>query len=224
MELGKRLKSVYNLLPDGCTMIDVGTDHCYLPIYAVKQGKVHQAYASDMRVGPLENGRENARLYGVSDRIITLLSDGLDALTPMQINQIDTFVFAGMGGILISELMDRAEFLKDKSKTVILQPMTAIYELRDYLRGAGFGIEQECLSDEGGKLYLALKCRYGAPISDNGNPFAGIKSDALFDRYLAHQKERFTKQKIGLEKGNETADERYGEVLLRLRQIEEAAK
>ena len=80
MELTNRLKSVYELLPDGCIMIDVGTDHCYLPIYAILNGKVQRAYAADVREGPLKNGRDNARLYGLEERITTLLSDGLQAL------------------------------------------------------------------------------------------------------------------------------------------------
>ena len=84
MELTPRLKSVYELLEQNCIMIDVGTDHCYLPIYALQQGKIQRAYAADVRKGPLQNGRDNAALYGYGDKITTLLSDGLCALSDAQ--------------------------------------------------------------------------------------------------------------------------------------------
>lgn len=224
MELNHRLKSVYELLPTGCTPIDVGTDHCYLPIYALQHGKIQKAFVSDLRQGPLQNGIKNAETYGFRQQIVPLLSDGLDKLDDDMRQQIDTFVFAGMGGILISEIIDRSAFLKDPAKTLILQPMTAVYELKEYLYAAGFTIEKEVLSREGQKIYLAFTARFCGTPETEVNPFVNLQKDPLFPTYITAQKARFLKQKSGLIRGGETDSDRYRAVLYRLQQIGDAEK
>ena len=44
----------------GRRVVDVGTDHAYLPIYLLKSGKVRSAAATDINEGPLERARINA--------------------------------------------------------------------------------------------------------------------------------------------------------------------
>lgn len=212
MELTARLKSVYNLLPQDCIMIDVGTDHCHLPIYALRQGKIQKAYASDVRIGPLQNGQKNAEIYHCSEHITTLLSDGLEALTPAQVQEIDTYVCAGMGGMLIRDIIDRAPFLRSSEKTLILQPQTAIFELKSYLAESGFNIVSESLSREGEKLYICMKAHYDGKKRKAGNPYLGILHDPLFEVYMNAQKRRYTKQKKGLEAGGIQDKTRYQEV------------
>lgn len=221
MELTNRLKSVYSLLPDNCIMIDVGTDHCYLPIYAIQQGKLTRAYAADVRVGPLENGRENARIYGVEDQITTLLSDGLQALSPEQQKDIDTVVCAGMGGTLIEKIIADAPFLKNPEKTLILQPQKAIYELKEYLAREGFVIEKECLSKESDKMYQCMRVRYDGISRSAPNPFALLRADALFTAYADLESNRLTKQKEGMEQGGIPDRDRYDAVIKHLKELEE---
>lgn len=221
MELNARLKSVYELLDEGCVMIDVGTDHCYLPIYAIRQGKCRRAYAADVRVGPLRNGEENARIYGCAERITTLLSDGLTALTEHQQADIDTVVCAGMGGTLIENIISAAPFLKNPEKTLILQPQKAVYELKEYLAAEGFVIEKEVLSLEGEKMYQCIKARFAGMPYPSPNPFKNLRSDPLFEEYAAREFRRLTKQKNGMQQGGIPDRKRYKEVLLRLQQLEE---
>ena len=221
MELTARLKSVYSLLPQGCVMIDVGTDHCHLPIYALQQRRIQKAYASDVRKGPLENGRSNAEIYGVNHLITTLLSDGLSALTPSQQKEIDTVVCAGMGGTLIQNIIVAAPFLKDKSKTLILQPQKAIYELKEYLASEGFVVEKEVLSIEGDKMYQCMKVHFDGVARKAPNPFEAIKNDSLFPQYYEIESHRLQKQKSGMEQGGIPDKNRYDEVCLLLAQLEE---
>ncbi len=221
MELDARLKSVYEMLDEGCVMIDVGTDHCYLPIYAIAQGKIDRAYASDVRKGPLQNGRDNAQIHGCAHRITTLLSDGLRALNEEQQTDIDTVVCAGMGGTLIQNIIADAPFLKDQKKTLILQPQKAIFELKDYLAAAGFVIEKEALSIEGDKMYECMKVRFAGTPHPAENPFSHLRNDKLFDEYAARQYARLSKQKKGMEQGGIPHRDRYDQVCLRLQQLEE---
>ena len=221
MELSNRLKSVYELLPKGCVMIDVGTDHCYLPIYALQQGKVLRAYAADVREGPLQNGRQNARIYGLEESITTLLSDGLAALNEKQQNEIDTVVCAGMGGTLIQSIISAAPFLKDPSKTLILQPQKAIYELKEFLWAEGFVIEKESLSQEGDKMYQCMRVRFAGEKREAPNPFLLLRDDPLFDAFAAWEGRRLKKQKFGMEQGGIPDKERYQIVCKHLSELEE---
>lgn len=42
MNLGKRLESVYALVPERSVLVDVGSDHGYLPAKLVKNGKIKE--------------------------------------------------------------------------------------------------------------------------------------------------------------------------------------
>ncbi len=221
MELTNRLKSVYELLPDNCIMIDVGTDHCYLPIYALQQGKIGRAYAADVREGPLQNGQENARIFGFENCITTLLSDGLCALTEAQQNDIDTVVCAGMGGTLIQNIISAAPFLKDPAKTLVLQPQKAIYELKEFLFAEGFLIEAEALAQEGEKMYQCMRVRFDGIIRKAPNPLLLLKGDSLFDVFAAAEHRRLSHQKSGMEQGGIPDKERYDAVCKLLTQLEE---
>ena len=57
-------------------MVDVGTDHAYLPIALVSEGKCRKAYASDIGKGPLERAKENIVSAGLEEAIETVLTDG----------------------------------------------------------------------------------------------------------------------------------------------------
>lgn len=60
-ELSPRLQSVADLVPKGARFADVGTDHAYLPVWLVLQGKIDRAVVSDLREGPLNRARQTAR-------------------------------------------------------------------------------------------------------------------------------------------------------------------
>ena len=79
-ELTPRLKKVYDMLGEGDLIVDVGCDHAYLPIKLVADGKYRRAISSDIVPGPLAAARTNIEREGLSDRIETVLSDGLDAV------------------------------------------------------------------------------------------------------------------------------------------------
>ncbi len=51
MELSKRLQAVAELVSNGVTVADVGTDHGYIPIYLVESGKNKCAIAMDINRG-----------------------------------------------------------------------------------------------------------------------------------------------------------------------------
>ena len=90
-QLDKRLQLVADMINEGAVIADVGTDHAYLPVYLVEQGKAPSAIASDLREGPLSHARQAVEAAGLQDKIDLRLSDGLDAVLP---HEADCVVFS----------------------------------------------------------------------------------------------------------------------------------
>ena len=80
MQLSKRLSAVAEFVTPGGCLVDVGTDHGYVPIALLEQKKISSAIAMDVNRGPLERAREHIAQYQMGDYIATRLSDGLHAL------------------------------------------------------------------------------------------------------------------------------------------------
>ena len=95
MQLSKRLSAVAEFVTPGGCLVDVGTDHGYVPIALLEQKKISSAIAMDVNRGPLERAREHIAQYNMGDYIATRLSDGLHAL---QAGEGDSLLIAGMGG------------------------------------------------------------------------------------------------------------------------------
>lgn len=154
-QLDPRLTSALGFVRQGGVVCDVGTDHAYLPIYAILTGKCARGVASDINKGPLMRAKENGDRYGVSDRLSYYLSDGLDGVEPEK-NGITDIVICGMGGELIAKIVDASDYTKRKGVRLILQPMSMADELRRYLTEHGFVILDEAMSRAAGKVYACI--------------------------------------------------------------------
>lgn len=156
-----RLQLVMDLCEPGAVVADIGTDHAVLPIALVQSGKCPAAIAADLREGPLSTARQNVAQAGLQALISLRLSDGLDGIAPQE---ADCIVMAGMGGILITNLLARAPWLRDPAKTLVLQPMTDPPLVREWLVQNGFCLLCERAARDGEHLYTVMKARYdGVP-------------------------------------------------------------
>lgn len=154
---GTRLYACASLVSDGAVLCDVGTDHAYLPIYLCKKGTVSRAVASDIKEGPLARAKEHIALCGLSDAISARLTPGLCGMEGEGFTDI---VIAGMGGLMIRDIIDAAPFVRDASVALILQPMKNADMLRLYLAENGFEITHEQLAFDEGKLYQIMRAVY----------------------------------------------------------------
>ena len=157
MLLSKRLSLIASLVSPGSSVCDVGTDHGHLPAFLYKSGKYERIIATDIREKPLKNARKNLDAAG-ADGVTLLLTDGLEGITR---DMADTVIIAGIGGEVISGIIDRAPFLRDYTVTLILQPTTSVGRLRDYLANAGFVVVFERAVEDNGKIYSVMKAHYG---------------------------------------------------------------
>ena len=198
--MNRRLQLIEDLVIPGRGLIDVGTDHGYLPVSLAMHGYPGVLVAADIGDGPLAAARRHAAQAGLEDRIVFQLCDGLSLCDP---ESVDTIVIAGMGGDTICGILDRAEWCMDRRYTLILQPMTRAEVLRYWLVNNDFCIEQERLVAEGGEIYTILCVRFGekTPLSDAElytGAFPLIAREALWQDYLAIQIRRFEKVTMAL--------------------------
>lgn len=162
MVFSKRMEALADLCQGARRVIDVGCDHAQLCALLVTEYGVEHAFASDIRPGPLENARRTIAELGLESRITPVLSDGLDAFGP---GDGDTVIIAGMGGEEMTLILSRAPWAGDNGGQVILQPMTNIPKLRQWLTENGYNVKKERVIKEGRKIYTAMNIQKGADES-----------------------------------------------------------
>lgn len=119
MELSERLNFIIKHIENTSVLADIGTDHGYIPLYAVKNGICSKAIAVDINKEPLDKARLNAILEGTGDELEFRLGDGLNALEK---DEVEVTVIAGMGGNLIRDILESQIEKVDSMKYLILQP------------------------------------------------------------------------------------------------------
>jgi Predicted SAM-dependent methyltransferase len=157
MELKGRLLMIALFVPKCRCLCDVGTDHAYIPVYLVQKGICDKALAMDINEGPIEAASENIKHFGLTNKIETRLGSGLE---PLNTGEADAVVIAGMGGILIKDILEASLEKAKLVNTMILQPMNAIEVLREWLYENGFEITDEALTNEEAKIYNALTVKW----------------------------------------------------------------
>lgn len=165
MKIGERLECIAKFVPYEAKIIDVGTDHAYLPVYLVKNNIVKKAIASDIVEGPCNAARNTVRQYGVSENIEVRKGSGLETVTS---EEVDVAIIAGMGGTtMISILNESFEIAKNLTR-IILQPMNASSELRKWLIKNRWIIINEDLVLENKKIYNIIVVERGenGPLSE----------------------------------------------------------
>lgn len=152
VRLSERLSQVAGLVPACSRLIDIGTDHGYLPIQLVREQRCCRAVAADIRSGPLGRAEAHIRASGLSDRIETCLTNGLQGMT---VAAKDVIVIAGLGGNEIRDIL--AASLPD-CQAIILQPMKSAPDLRIWLYQNGYTIVDESLAIDRGRYYPIMRC------------------------------------------------------------------
>ena len=150
IRLSERLKIIAEEIHKGETMADIGTDHGYLPLVLFRKGICPKVIMADVSRGSLRKAKENAidalkgdiELVDVDFR----LGNGLEVLEP---GEVDVVVIAGMGGLLMAEIIGADMDKSSSFKRFILQPRNGQGKLRHWLKQNGFEITAEHLAKEG---------------------------------------------------------------------------
>lgn len=178
MKLSKRLQTIADFVKKGAVVADIGTDHAHIPIYLIKNNIISRAYACDINTGPLEKAEENINYYGVKN-IELRLSNGLEKL---KTDEADTVIIAGMGGELITDILERGRRFFDTERKFILSPHTKIDEVRKYLLSNGFEITKEDMCIDEGKFYTVMEVK----CTENKEMYS--EAELLYGKYLIENK------------------------------------
>ena len=198
--LDGRLSSAAKFVRQGARFADIGTDHAYLPIFLIKEGRIDFAFASDINEGPLASAIENAKEAGVYSKMEFAQADGLDAIRNKGITDI---AICGMGGELISSIIDRAEFVRKPEIRLILQPMSKFSHLRRELAKMGYEIEDEEYSESQGKNYVTLSARFTGEVREIDDLEAEFGSEELLKALSESKRDFISRRAAALSKAAE---------------------
>lgn len=157
IKLDERLLACAQFVRENAKLADIGTDHAYLPVFLLKQGKICSALGCDINEKPLLRAKATVEAYGAYDKVELRLCDGLSGIEKAEFSDL---VIAGMGGELIIKILSDCTYIKNEKYNLILQPMTKAYELRRWLTQNGFLIKDEKSAESNGKIYTVINAEF----------------------------------------------------------------
>lgn len=206
--LSPRLNKISELINDSDVTADIGTDHAYLPVSLVFRGKSKYVIASDIKNGPLKRAESTVKKYDMSDFISLRQGAGLETISLT--DNVDTIVIAGMGGLVISSILENSPEVLNRADKIILQPMTMVPELRDYLYKGSFKNIKEFLAVEENKIYNIISAEPGKDKYEELAPVELFLGRSLineqpeyFSAYINRQKNKVQNIIEGLSKSAE---------------------
>lgn len=163
MKLSERLIAIASFVPKNSIVADIGTDHGYIPAYLIEKKISKKVIGTDIAKGSLDKIIEYIKILGFEDKVDTRLGDGLEVIKPFE---IDTVIIAGMGGLLIRDILEKRKEVTESIIDFILQPMVASEELREYLIENNFEIVGEELVKEENKYYEIIHAKKGKSFNE----------------------------------------------------------
>lgn len=229
-KLSKRLERVAAHITKDCVLADIGSDHAYLPCYAVLNGLADKAIAGEVAEGPFQSAKQQVIQTELQDVIDVRKGDGLAVLKP---DEATCITIAGMGGTLISAILDKGMEKLGKVNRLILQPNVGAFTIRTWLIENGWELIEEEILEEDEKIYEILIAEKGEPLRPYSEhreadlllgPFLKREQSSVFVKKWTLEKshwERILKQLV--EKGeNPDVESKRSELLKKIHLVEEA--
>lgn len=228
MRLSNRMHMVADLVMPGNVLADIGCDHGYLSVWLVREKRVSRAIAMDLREGPLAKAKESITFFHQNERIETRLSDGMDKLRP---GEADCIVIAGMGGILMRDILQRGRECCALAKQLVLQPQSDPETVRSEIHNQGFYIADERACYEDGKYYVAFSCEKGeenVPYSETELKYGRILVERRDETYFRYLREELGKKEAMyqnlLKAGTVAAEQRIEKLTPELKELRNILK
>lgn len=228
IKLSQRLVNIASYLPRGANFADIGSDHAYLPCYVCLKDQTAAAIAGEINQGPYESARKNVIKHGLEKKIEVRLGNGLEILTHGQ--EVEQIVIAGMGGALISQILEEGKEKLTNVNRIIAQPNIDARQVRMWLEQHGFYLSDEQIIDEKGHIYEILVADRDAasPYIDKicakqflfGPYLLENKSEAFYHNWI-HEKQKLKAVLQQMKQAGEPDVEKIAQFTKELRWIEE---
>lgn len=189
--LTKRLQTILDVLPSVQSVVDVGTDHCLLPIAIKKKFPNMEVSASDVAKGPLASAQKMLQDFQMND-IQLYLSNGVQDLP----KQYEAVIIAGMGANTMIEILGNGLNYCTKCKYLVLQANKDVDLLREWLFTNGFSIIcEEIVFDY--KFYQILVVEYKPQDWDSLDvmfgPILRKQNSDIFQEYWSQELDKYQK-------------------------------
>ena len=222
IKLSNRLKKIAELVDFGATVIDVGTDHGYVPNFLCEKKISRDIIATDISKNSLEKSIELTKKMGNEKFIRNILANGI-----VKENR-DNIIIAGLGGIQIAEIILNSIEISKSAKKLILQPMQKTNILRRELNNMGFEIIDEEVIFEDERYFEIIIVKFNGKkksLDELDFYFSNIlinKKDKVYLAYLNERKFELEKILNKINKDNKRSNKRRDELINLLKRTEDA--
>lgn len=163
ISLNERLTTVSKFLKQG-TIVDIGSDHAYLPIFAIQNRLCESGVAGEVIKGPFQAAVKNVATNQLANKIDVRLGDGLSVIHSEDI--VDNITICGMGGPLIAKILTEGQQKLIQHPRLILQSNIQTENLRNTLQQLKYEIIDEIIMEEKGHVYEIIVAEYNEQLKD----------------------------------------------------------
>ena len=154
IKLSKRLNKIAELVDFGASVIDVGTDHGYVPNFLCENKISSDIIATDISNNSLQKSIELTKELDNEKYIRNILANGIID------EKRDNIIIAGLGGIQIAEIINNSIEIAKSANKLILQPMQKTQFLRRELNNMSFKIIDEYIIYEDDRYFEIIVARF----------------------------------------------------------------
>lgn len=154
-----RLRAIVECVPVGTAVLaDIGTDHGFVPLRALRAGRAKRAVACDIRASPLAAARRTAARERGPLPIEFRLGDGLE---PLADGEADAVTIAGLGDANVRDILERGRSRLEGVGRLVLNPLGDAHRVRGWLRDHAWDLVDEREVVEGAFHYVVLVAEPG---------------------------------------------------------------
>ncbi|MCM2677834.1 tRNA (adenine(22)-N(1))-methyltransferase [Alkalicoccobacillus plakortidis] len=157
-KLSDRLTAVASYIDHVTTVADIGSDHAYLPSYLCLNHPSMRAIAGEVSDGPLQAAKTQVEELELGNRIDVRKGSGLAVIAP---GEVEGITIAGMGGALITSILEDGKSKLKGVSRLVLQPNNAARAIRMWLLENNWSLIKEDILIENEKFYEILVAEPG---------------------------------------------------------------